>query len=62
MTHTKLVTPTFDLFDNNVSQILYGTNILIIDYNSQTAIHIENPAIAYFHKRVFELLFKLLPN
>ena len=57
----KMVPPEFDLFDHDVSQVIYGHNVLIIDYNSNTALHIENPAIAHFHRRVFELLFKLLP-
>ncbi len=58
----KMVPPSFDLFDQNVSQIIYGNRVLLIDYSSQTAIQIESPSIAHFHKRLFELMFRLLPE
>ncbi len=57
----KIVPSAFDLFDHDVSQVIYGDNILLIDYNSDTAIHIQNPILAHFQRRIFQLLFKLLP-
>lgn len=58
----KVVPPDFDLFEHDISQVIYGNHILLIDYNSDTAIEIENPTMAHFQKKIFQLLFKLLPN
>ncbi len=58
----KAVPASFDLFDHDVSQVIYGNNILLIDYNSQTAVVIESPTLAHFQKRIFQILFRLLPN
>jgi sugar-specific transcriptional regulator TrmB len=58
----KIVPPEFDLFQQNVSQIIYGNTILLLDYNEETALVIENPALAEFQKKIFLLLFRLLPK
>ena len=58
----KMVPPDFDLFQHDVSQLIYGSTILIIDYASETAIRIENPTMAHFQRRIFQLLWKLLPG
>jgi hypothetical protein len=58
----KMVPPDFDLFEHDVSQLIYGSNILLIDYASETAIRIENPTMAQFQKKLFQLLWKLLPG
>jgi sugar-specific transcriptional regulator TrmB len=56
----KAVPPDFDLFEYNVTQIVYGDKVAIIDYNTETAITVENPVIAEFQKKIFKLLFKKL--
>lgn len=56
----KVVPPDFDLFEYNISQIIYGDKVAVLDYNSETAVIIENPAIAKFQKKIFELLFRKL--
>lgn len=56
----KVVPPDFDLFEYNVSQIIYGNKMAVIDYNTETAIIIENPTIAKFQGKIFELLFRKL--
>lgn len=56
----KVVPPDFDLFEYNVSEIIYGNKVAVIDYNTETAITIEHPRIAQFQKKIFELLFRKL--
>ena len=56
----KIVPKGFDLFDHDITQILYGNKIAFIDYNSETAVIIENGILAEFQKRIFRLLFSKL--
>lgn len=56
----KIVPPTFDLFDYNISQIIYGNKVAVIDYNTETAVVIENASVAKFQEKIFQLLFRKL--
>lgn len=56
----KTVPTDFDLFEYNVSQVIYGDKIAVIDYNTDTAVVIENAVIAKFQEKIFELLFRKL--
>jgi hypothetical protein len=56
----KAIPKDFDLFEDNVAQIVYGNKVAIIDYNTRAAITIENKVIADFQKKLFKLLFKKL--
>ncbi len=56
----KVVPPDFDLFQYNISQIIYGEKVAVIDYNTETAVIIENPTIAKFQARLFELMWRRL--
>jgi len=56
----KAVPADFDLFEYNISQLIYGNKVSLIDYNTKTAITIENAMIAEFQKKIFKLLFKKL--
>ncbi len=56
----KFIPNDQDLFGLNVSQIIYGNKVAIIDYNSKTVVTIDNPMIAEFQKRVFKLLYAKL--
>jgi sugar-specific transcriptional regulator TrmB len=56
----KVVPPDFDLFEYNVSQIIYGDKVAVIDYNTETAVVIDNPTVARFQQKIFELLFRKL--
>lgn len=56
----KVVPPDFDLFEYNVSQVIYGNKVAVIDYNTETAVVIENPTVAKFQQKIFELLFRKL--
>lgn len=56
----KVVPPDFDLFEYSVSEIIYGNKVAVIDYNTETAVVIENATIARFQQKIFELLFRKL--
>ena len=56
----KAVPPDFDLFEYNVSQVIYGNKVAVIDYNTETAVVIENATIAKFQEKIFQLLFRKL--
>jgi len=56
----KAIPADSDIFDYDVSQVVYGDKVAFIDYNSKTTITIKNPQIAEFQKKIFRLLFKNL--
>jgi sugar-specific transcriptional regulator TrmB len=56
----KVIPSDFDLFENDIAQLIYGNKVAIIDYNTKTTIIIENPIIAKFQKKIFKLLFDKL--
>ena len=49
-----------DLFAYNITQLIYGPKIAFVDYNSETAVVIENPVIAQFQERLFKLFYQRL--
>jgi sugar-specific transcriptional regulator TrmB len=57
---SKPVPPSSDLFEYDVTQIIYGNKVLFIDYNSKTAAIIENESIAKFQMKIFKILFSYL--
>lgn len=55
------VLPSTDIPANfNVTELIYGKKIAFIDYNSETALVIENEAIAEFSRSIFKALYKRL--
>ena len=56
----KIIPPDYDLFEYNVTQLIYGNKIAFVDYNTETAVIIENPVIAKFQQKIFKLLFAKL--
>lgn len=50
----------YDLFEDNVTKVVYGNKVAVIDYNSNTSFIIENKKFADFEKKIFKLLFKYL--
>lgn len=58
----KTVPEKYGLFDYDITQIVYGDKVAFIDYNTETAFLIENPIIAEFQKKIFKMLFDLLPG
>lgn len=56
----KAVPPEFDLFDYDISEVIYGDKIAYVDYNTETAFIIESPHIAEFQRKIFKLLYNKL--
>jgi len=50
----------YDLFEDNITKVIYGNKVAIFDYNSETSFVIENKKFADFEKKIFKLLFKYL--
>ncbi|PIR46576.1 MAG: hypothetical protein COV07_03535, partial [Candidatus Vogelbacteria bacterium CG10_big_fil_rev_8_21_14_0_10_45_14] len=53
----KVVPPESDLFDYEVSMLIYGDKIAFLDFNTETAITIENKHIAEFQRKLFKLIY-----
>jgi len=58
--NTKVIPPEFDLFDQNIVQLIYGNKVAIIDINTETSFIIENEKFADFQKKIFKLLYSKL--
>lgn len=56
----KVIPKEFDLFEDNISLVIYGNKTAYIDYSSQTAFIVESPKIARFQEKLFKLLYKKL--
>ncbi len=49
-----------DIFEDNITKIIYANKVAIIDYNTLESFIIESEVFAGFEKKIFLLLFKLL--
>ncbi len=56
----KYVPTKYDLFDYDISQLIYGNKVAFIDFRSRTATVIESPIFVEFQKKLFKLLFEKL--
>ncbi len=56
----KAIPKEFDLFEDNISLVIYGNKTAYIDYNSNTAFIVESEKIAHFQEKLFRLLYKKL--
>lgn len=56
----KYVPESYDIFNYDITQIIYKTKVAFIDFNSHTAWIITNAQFAKFQKQLFKLLFKKL--
>src|SRR3989344_1657269 len=56
----KTIPTGSDLFVYNVTQLIYGPKVAFVDYNTETAVIVENPIIAKFQERFFKLLYQRL--
>ena len=50
----------YDLFDDNITKLIYKNKVAIIDYNTMTSFVIESPVFYKFEKKLFKFLFKFL--
>jgi sugar-specific transcriptional regulator TrmB len=57
----KAIPENFDLFEDNISLLIYGPKTAYIDYSSKTSFIIESEKIARFQHKLFRLLWKQLP-
>lgn len=55
-----VVSEKFDLFEDNITKIIYAHKVAIIDYNTEECFVIESAVFAWFEKKIFLLLFKLM--
>lgn len=56
----KTVPASFDLFEDNVSQIIYENRVALIDHETDTTILITSTKLAAFQKKLFLLLWNFL--
>ena len=56
----KAIPKDFDLFEDNISLVIYGDKTAYIDYESKTSFIVESPKIARFQEKLFRLLYKKL--
>ncbi len=50
----------YDIFEDNITKIIYADRVAIIDYNSFECFIIESPIFAHFERKIFMLLFQFL--
>jgi len=50
----------YDLFDDNITKLIYKNKVWIIDHNNKVSFIIEDKKLADFEKKVFKLLFRSL--
>ena len=50
----------FDLFDDNITKLIYGNKFSIIDYNAQIGWTIESERFARYEEKIFRLLHAML--
>jgi hypothetical protein len=56
----RAIPESFDLFEDNISLLIYGPKTAYIDYGSKTSFIIESAKIARFQHTLFKLLWKQL--
>ncbi|MDD2907918.1 MAG: helix-turn-helix domain-containing protein [Candidatus Gracilibacteria bacterium] len=57
-----IVPKNFDIFEDNITKIIYGNKVAIIDYNTEESFIIESFIFANFEKKIFKLLFNFLKS
>lgn len=57
-----IIPQKIDLFEDNITKIIYKNKVAIIDYNTEESFIIESQVFATFEKKIFKLLFKFLKN
>lgn len=56
----RAIPKEFDLFEDNVSMVIYGNKTAYIDYEAKAAFIVESEKIARFQEKLFKLLWKKL--
>jgi sugar-specific transcriptional regulator TrmB len=58
----KVVPKSFDLFEYNINQVIYGDKVSFIDFDSGNVITIQQEKFAEFQRKIFKLLFSKLDS
>ncbi len=56
----KVIPESYDLFDDNVSMMLYEDRTVMIDHNNESVFVIKSAKITSMQKKLFKLLWKYL--
>lgn len=56
----RAIPKEFDLFEDDISLLIYGDKTAYVDYGSKTAFIVESEKIAHFQEKLFRLLWKFL--
>lgn len=56
----KYIPEGFDLFDQDVIELIYAHKVAFIDLNTESGFVIESAPLADFHKKLFRLLYQKL--
>ncbi len=56
----KYIPEGFDLFDQDVIELIYANKVAFIDLNTESSFVIESAPLADFHKKLFRLLYQKL--
>lgn len=59
---SKFIPAKFDLFEYDITQLIYHNRVVFIDYKRETANVIESKRYAEFQRQLFKLLFNNLQN
>lgn len=57
---SKFVPASFDIFEYDITQIIYGDKVAFIDVQNKTGWIVENSMFAHFQRQLFRLMFKRL--
>ncbi|MCA9354086.1 MAG: hypothetical protein KC877_01050 [Candidatus Kaiserbacteria bacterium] len=58
----KVIPESVDLFDDNVSQMIYSDRTVMIDHDNESVFIVRSKKIANFQRKLFKLLWKQLPE
>ena len=56
----KAVPARHSLFEYNITTLIYGDKLAYLDFTNETALVIENRAVAEFQKKLFQILYDRL--
>lgn len=56
----KILPAGINISEDNIEEFIYANKILFIDWDSETAVIIENSIVSDFQRRLFKVLYNLL--
>lgn len=59
---SRMLPGSFDAFEQGVTQFICGNKIALIDFTTESAYVITNAALAQYHARLFQYLYRSLPE